>query len=102
MSETRKDAADDQLTVEQWLQIRKEEGLRIVPETAEVMYWHRRFGDPYSLGLDLPDDLQLIGREYFARSIGSDIWVWFEDLPAETAARLWKTHRLWETYIRIR
>ena len=29
----------DQLTVEQWLAIRKEAGLKIDPETAEVEWW---------------------------------------------------------------
>lgn len=28
----------------------------------------------------------------FARSPGSDIWVWFGDLPDEVAKELWKMH----------
>jgi hypothetical protein len=29
---------------------------------------------------------------FFARSPGSDVWVWFGDLPEATAAALWKKH----------
>jgi hypothetical protein len=34
-----------------------------------------------------------VGREYFARSPGSDIWVCFRDLPEGTASSLWEKHR---------
>ena len=30
---------------------------------------------------DLPEELQQVGQEYFARQPGSDIWVHFGDLP---------------------
>jgi hypothetical protein len=40
----------------------------------------------------LPTTLQQVGREYFARRPGSDIWVWFGDLPSATAKALWKMH----------
>jgi hypothetical protein len=31
---------------------------------------------------------QQIGRDYFARHLGSDIWIWFADLPADIEAKL--------------
>jgi hypothetical protein len=33
-----------------------------------------------------------IGREYFARSPGTDIWVLFRDLPQQTRDALWDLH----------
>jgi hypothetical protein len=74
---------------EAWLAIRKEEGLKIDPETAEV---DRQCGypeDPYDLeaGCEYPEDWDYI---HFARSSGSDIWVWFGDLPKATRDALWK------------
>jgi hypothetical protein len=74
--------------VKAWLAIRKEAGKHIDPETAEVMWQYTQVMDPYSLGVDIPDELQQIGRDYFARAPGSDVWVWFGDLPAETVAAL--------------
>lgn len=49
--------------------------------------------DPYGVVPDLPEQRQLVGREYFARSPGSDIWVWFSDLPKATKRALWKKHK---------
>jgi hypothetical protein len=46
--------------------------------------------DPYGVDPDLPEELQQVGREYFARRPGSDIWVSFGDLPAEICEKLWK------------
>ena len=48
--------------------------------------------DPYGVDPDLPEECQCIGREYFARSPGSDIWVHFHDLPEETRDALWERH----------
>jgi hypothetical protein len=64
-----------------WLAIRKEAGLKIDPETAEVHWGYGQTLDPYGVDPDLPEELQQIGREYFARSPGSDVWVHFGDLP---------------------
>ncbi len=36
----------DEVTVEQWLTIRKEAGLKIDPETAKVIWDHRQVLDP--------------------------------------------------------
>ena len=85
-------ATEDQLTVEQWLQVRKEAGLRIDPETAEVHWEYAQTLDPYSICPDLLEECRQVGREFFARSLGSDIWVWFGDLPDETYKRLWNMH----------
>ena len=49
--------------------IRKEAGRKIDPETAEV----------------------LLG--FFARSPGSDVWVWFGDLSDATRDALWEKYR---------
>jgi hypothetical protein len=83
----------DETAVEQWLAIRKEAGLQIDPQTAEV-YW--RYGytcDPYEVCPDLPDEYQQIGRIYFAHSPESDICVEFGDLPDATREALWAKHK---------
>ena len=72
----------------QWLSERKEQGLKIDPETAEV-FWNYGFVlDPYGL-YDLAEEEKCIGRIYFARSPGSDVWVSFYDLPEAASDRLW-------------
>ena len=78
-----------ELGVKQWLAIRKEAGLKIDPETAEVDWKYAQTLDPYGIDPDLPEELRQVGREYFARSPGSDIWVHFGDLPEETRDALW-------------
>jgi len=65
----------------QWLAIRKEAGLKLDPETAEVEWCYAQTLDPYGVDPDLPEQCQQIGREYFARSRASDVWVNFRDLP---------------------
>jgi hypothetical protein len=79
--------------VEEWLTIRKEEGLKINPETAEVDWGYALTLDPYGVGPELPEEYQQVGREYFARSPESDIWVWFGDLPKTTRDALWEKHK---------
>jgi hypothetical protein len=79
--------------VQQWLAIRKEEGLKINPETAEADWTYAQTLDPYGIYPDLPEEYEQIGREYFARSPGSDIWVAFRDLPEETRDALWERHK---------
>ena len=78
----------DELTLEQWLQIRKEEGRKIDPDIAEVSRRSVYVVDPYEVYPNLSEECQCIGRLNFARSSGSDIWVWFGDLPDETVRRL--------------
>ena len=48
--------------------------------------------DPYGVQPELPLEYQQIGREYFARTPDSNIWVWFGDLPDETVGRLLELH----------
>jgi len=79
--------------VEQWLTIRKEAGQQIDPETTEVDWNYAYTLDPYGVDPDLPEELQQVGREYFARSPGSDVWVSFHDLPDATRDALWKKHK---------
>jgi hypothetical protein len=86
------DAVADQ-TVEQWLAIRKEAGLQIDPETAEVLWVYAQTLDPYGVDPELPEEYRQIGREYFARSPGSDVWVWFGDLPDATRSALLERHK---------
>jgi hypothetical protein len=69
--------------VEQWLQIRKDEGLKIDPATAEVCWTYAQTLDPYGIDPELPEECRIVGREYFARSPGGDIWVEFGDLAKE-------------------
>src|SRR6266446_5833747 len=49
--------------------------------------------DPYGVYPELPEEYQQVGREYFARSPGSDVWVEFGDLPEASRDALWKKHR---------
>ena len=79
--------------VEGWLATRKEAGLKINPETAEVCWIYAQTGDPYGVSPDLPEDCRQVGRAYFARATGSDIWVNFGDLPDETREALWEKHK---------
>ena len=83
----------DEISVEQWLVIRKEAGLKIDPETAEVEWVYGQTLDPYGVDPDLPEECRQIGRNYFARSPGSDIWVCFDDLPDATRDALWAKHK---------
>ena len=80
----------DDMTVEQWLAIRKEAARQIDPETAEVTWRYVQTMDPYGVHPDLPEEWEQIGRGYFARSPRSDVWVSFYDLPKATREALWK------------
>jgi hypothetical protein len=83
----------DELTVEKWLAIRKEAGLTIDPEAAEVFWIYGQIADPYNVRPDLREECDCIGRIYFARSPNSDIWVEFNDLPDATQEALWQRHQ---------
>jgi hypothetical protein len=78
--------------LDEFLAIRKAEGLKIDPRTAEVAWVYAETFDPYGLHI-VPDELSMVGREYFARDPGSDIWVRFEDLPENTQGALWQAHK---------
>jgi hypothetical protein len=49
-----------------------------------------RFSTPSGELPDLPEECRQIGRDYFARSPGSDLWIWFGDLPEATRNALWE------------
>jgi len=96
-----------------------EYGCEVAPEiAAKCRHWHSNDGDgldaedsirladllqketdagrtldPYGIRGELPEECRQVGREYFARAAGSDIWVDFIDLPEETAKALWEMHR---------
>ena len=78
---------------EKWLAIRREEALKINPQTAEVLWVYAQTLDPYGVEPELPPEYQQVGREYFARRPGGDTWVWFNDLPAATHDALWEKHK---------
>jgi len=92
MSTKIRDTSDQEFDVKEWLAIRKEAGLKIDPETAEVAWIYAQTLDPYGVHEDLPEEYDCVGREYFARAPGSDIWVCFGDLPNEIRERLWERH----------
>jgi hypothetical protein len=74
----------------QWhLAMRKQEGRKIDPRTAEVTVRYAQFFDPYGLCSDLPDELWYVGRMEFARAPGSETWVVYRDLPEATRNALW-------------
>jgi hypothetical protein len=83
----------DQMSRERWLAIRKEVGLQIDAETAEVCWTYAQILDPYGVEPELPEEFWQVGRAYFARSPGSDVWVWFGDLPDATRDALWEKHK---------
>jgi hypothetical protein len=76
----------------EWLAIRREAGRQIDPDIAEVHWEYGQVLDPYGIDAELPEECQQIGRNYFARSPQSDVWVSFHDLPTGTRDALWKKH----------
>ena len=74
----------DEMTTEEYLAIRKKAALEIDPRTAEIEWWYAQTVDPYGVRSEIPDECRQVGREYFARSPGSEVWVSFSDLPDET------------------
>jgi hypothetical protein len=51
--------------------------------------------EPYGVDPDLPKEYQCVGRGYFARSPGSDVWVSFDDLPKAIVEALWAKESEW-------
>ena len=51
--------------------------------------------DPYGVWdeWELPEEFHQVGREYWARAPGSDVWVHFSDLPKTVEEMIWATHR---------
>jgi hypothetical protein len=79
-----------EIDVEQFHVLRREAGLKIDSETAEVSWTYGQVLDPYGIRDLLPEECYCVGRAYFARAPGSDMWVHFHDLPSETEDALWK------------
>jgi hypothetical protein len=86
----KKKTASEKAEIEQWLAIRKEAGLKIDPETAEVDWNYGDICDPYGVcdEWELPEEFLCVGRVYYARSPESDIWVSFDDLPDTVREKL--------------
>jgi hypothetical protein len=76
-----------------WFALLKIAGQQIDPDTAEVFWTYGLTLDPYGVYPDLPEEYQQVGREYFARAPGTEVWLNFGDLPKETRERLWGRHR---------
>jgi len=73
--------------------ILREAARYIDPVKAEVEWTYGQILDPYGIAPDLREEYQKVGRNYFARSPGSEICVWFGDLPEATRAALWQRHK---------
>lgn len=69
--------------IDEFLAIRKAEAKEIDPTTAEVSWGYGQVLDPYGI-LDLPEDCDCVGRNYFARNQGSNIWVSDADIADDT------------------
>jgi hypothetical protein len=93
LSQTTKNGPTVEVTVKYLDALRKAVGLQINPETAEIHWTYAQTLDPYGDDPDLPEEHWQVGREYFARSAGSDVWIWFGDLPKEVQEALWEKHK---------
>lgn len=93
LSQTTKDVPTVEVTVKYLDALRRAVGLHIDPETAEVEWTYAQTLDPYGDDPNLPEECQQVGREYFARSPGSDVWISFSDLPKATSDALWAKRR---------
>jgi len=71
----------DQISVEEWLAIRKKAALEIDSKTAEYTWVYGLTLDPYGVYPDLAPEFQQVQRNHFFRSPGSEIWVSIHDLP---------------------
>ena len=91
----KKKSASEKAEIERWLAIRREAGLKIDPETAEVDWTYEQTLDPYGVldEWELPKEFHQVGREYWARAPGTDIWVHFSDLPEGIREAIWAKHR---------
>jgi hypothetical protein len=72
-----------------WLQAVVDEAEKIDPATAEMAFDFGCGDNPYNIAHDEEDD-GCVGRHHFARNLGSEIWVWFGDLPNEVVKALYK------------
>jgi hypothetical protein len=65
--------------------LRREVGRHIDPETAEIDWAWRHEADPYLDNPNLPEEFRCVGRAYFARCPGTDVWICTADLPERTS-----------------
>lgn len=72
---------------EAYLTVRREEAKHI-DETGDTTWWYGQTMDPYGVIPAMPEHLSQVGREYFARRPGSDIWVHFDDLDPAVRDKL--------------
>jgi hypothetical protein len=75
---------------DQWLAKRKEAAKLIDPSIAEITSDIAQLVDPYELIEEVPPEADCVGRVYFVRNPGSDIWVWDGDLPEAIRTALWE------------
>ena len=80
----------DDLSVEEWLAVRRAEAKFIEPATAELFWNWGDIVDPYGTDTDFPEEHKCLDRLYFARRPGRDIWVCFFDLPNDVRDELWQ------------
>jgi hypothetical protein len=71
-----------------WLQAVVDEAEKIDPATAEMIFDFTDCMNPYGIAHD-EEDSGWVGRTEFARNPGSEIWVWFGDLPEAVRDALW-------------
>jgi hypothetical protein len=67
---------------------RRAAGLLIDPATAETQTRFAYMFDPYNDGLELTDEMDVVGREEFARAPGSTEWIHHRDCPDAIRAAL--------------
>src|SRR5262249_12131128 len=79
------------ITVKKFYELMKVEGRKIDARSADIFCKHGQVMDPY--GVRVSEEEDNYGRRYFARALGSDIWVEFNDLPEETSGALWERLR---------
>lgn len=66
-------------------------GQQIDPETAELDWTYIQIIDPYGVfPQDIVEQYDCVGRGYFARVPGSDVWIEFGDLPDVTVEAIWR------------
>jgi hypothetical protein len=81
-------APPDTVTIsrQKWQELREIAARQIDPATAEVDYEMANLSDPY--GVNPQSEGYCVGRIYFARNPGSNVWVHFHDLPDATRKAL--------------
>lgn len=76
------------IRAEVWHELLEIAGAQIDPATAEVVWEWGQLGDPYGLSPDPPPEGECVGRLYWARAPGTNIWINFCHLTEETCAEL--------------